>query len=98
MLLCGLLSAALSAGTCPAGFTMMASTPNFTVCEDHSKRDGSLVFLSARVTACWMLLDWVHCVPAAPSAVGSSRKPHVADGLHVSLPSTHLVIQAHGLR
>jgi hypothetical protein len=32
--------------SCPVGYTLMASTSNFTACEDHSKRDGSLLFLS----------------------------------------------------
>jgi hypothetical protein len=34
------------AAACPAGFTLMLSTENVTVCEDHRRRDGSLVFLS----------------------------------------------------
>ena len=36
---------AASAAACPAGFTLMASTANFTACEDHRKRDGSLIFM-----------------------------------------------------
>ena len=34
-----------AAATCPAGFTLMAQTVNWTVCEDLGQRTGSLIFL-----------------------------------------------------
>jgi hypothetical protein len=48
LLLCATAATAAAAtpSACPAGFTLMAATANFTACEDHSKREGSLIFLS----------------------------------------------------
>jgi hypothetical protein len=34
-----------AAATCPAGFTLMAQTVNWTACEDLGQRTGSLIFL-----------------------------------------------------